>query len=486
MERKISDLYNVLPFELTTGQKNLLSLATSGNNVLAIGDAGSGKSTVLELLRQFWGDKACFTAYTGIANMRLFDGKGGKGTISRIAGLPMGIAQPKHWKELTRACQEILASSDKIEFLIVEECGGMNAEQLHILQHRIRRLNKASKKRRQRDIKLILVGDLLQLGCITSDEEKEFYTNKYGSHFFFKSDAFKEMDFKTVLLSEVKRQNDPVFMAALDVMRYGNEDRMFNLLKWLNKRYNPKPPVNVPRICATKKAVKAFNQAALNKNPNELFCYTPTIEGDFNYNDNCPIDFELEVKEGMIAMVMVNDPSEENNYQNGTIGVLTQATSCGVYLKLNSTGEEILIPPYEFVEYHDVEVSRTTRDDGTEAVEYEQEEKGKASHIPICHAASITVHRAQGATLTSEFVLDMGSTWAYEKFKDFGAALAYVGFSRATDVNNIHLKTKLKAEHIKVCEETIKWLFSVDAIDRSKLSKSMLKKCVEYKENLND
>ena len=74
-------------------------------------------------------------------------------------------------------------------------------------------------------------------------------------------------------------------------------------------------------------------QAALNKNPNELFCYTPTIEGDFNYDDNCPIDYELEVKGGMIAMVMVNDPSEENSYQNGTVGILTQATADGVWLK---------------------------------------------------------------------------------------------------------------------------------------------------------
>lgn len=486
MERKISDLYNMLPFELTTGQKNFLSLATSGNNVLAIGDAGSGKTTVLELLKQFWGDKVAFTAMTAIANMRLFDGVGGRGTTARVMGLPRGIAQAKHWKELTRACQEIMASSDKIEYLVVEECGGMNAEQLHILQHRIRRFNRKSKKRRERDIKLILVGDLLQLGTIVNEKEKEFFTDRYGSHFFFKSKAFKEMGFKTVLLSEVKRQNDPTFMAALDVLRYGNEDRIFRLMQWLNKQYTTKPPTNIPRICATKKAVKSFNDQALDKNPNELFCYTPSIEGDFEYEDNCPVDYELEVKEGMIVMVLVNDPSEDNNFQNGTVGILTQATSDGVWIKLNSTGEEILIPPYEFIEYQDVEVSRTIREDGTEQVEYEQEEKGKCLHVPICHAAAITVHRAQGATISSEFVIDMGSTWAYENHKDFGQALAYVAFSRSTDIRNIHLKTKLKKEHIKVCEETIKWLYSVDAVDHTKLSKRMLRDCVEYKEKVNE
>lgn len=484
MERKISDLYNVLPFELTTGQKNFLSLATSGSHVFCQGSAGAGKSTVLEILKQFWGDKVAFTAMTGIANMRLFDGKGGKGTTARVMGLPYGIAQPKHWKELTRACTEIMASSDKIEYLVIEECGGMNAEQLHMLQHRIRRLNKKSKKRRERDIKLILVGDILQLGTITNDEEKEIFINKYGSHLFFKSDAFKEMGFQTVYLDEVKRQKDKTFMAALDVLRYGNEDRMFNLLKWLNKRYNPRPPTNVPRICATKKAVAAFNTAALNKNPNDLFVYTPVIEGDFNYEDNCPIDYELEVKEGMIAMTLVNDPSDENSYQNGSSGIVTQCTADGVWVKMNHSGEEILIPPYEFIEYHDVEVSRTVREDGTEEVEYEQEEKGKAIHVPICHAASITVHKSQGDTIKSEFVIDMGSTWSYEKYDDFGQALAYVAWSRGTAVENIHLKTKLKKEHIKVCEESIMWLYSVDAIDYTKLSRSMLQKCIEYKESV--
>ena len=485
MEKKISDLYNLLPFELTTGQKNALSLATSGCNVFMQGSAGSGKSSILKILKAYWGDKMATTAMTGIANMRLFDGKGGRGTTARVMALPHGIAQPKHWKELTRACQEIMAASDKVEYIVIEECGGMNAEQLHLLQHRINKLNRKSKKRRERDIKLILVGDILQLGTIVSEEEKDFFTTKYGSHLFFKSDAFVSMGFQTVYLDEVKRQDDPTFMAALDVLRYGNEDRMFKLMQWLNKRYTSEAPTNIPRICATKKTVKSFNETALNKNPNELFVYTPTIEGDFEYEDNCPVDYELEVKEGMVTMVLVNDPSEDNNYQNGTIGILTQATADGVWIKLNSTGEEILIPPYEFIEMHDVEVSRTVRVDGTEEVEYEQEEKGKATHIPICHAAAITVHKSQGATINSDFVIDMGSTWSYEKFEDFGRALAYVAFSRSTNINNIYLKTKLKKEHIKVCEETITWLYSVDAIDRTKLSKRMLQKCIAYKEGLN-
>ncbi len=483
MERKISDLYNMLPFELTTGQKNFLSLATAGENVFCQGSGGAGKSTVLEILKEYWGDKALFTATTGVANMRLFDNQGGAGTTARMMGLPRGIAQPKHWREFTRASQEALAASDRIEVVIVEECGCLNSEQLSLMQHRINKVNKANKKRRQRDIKLILVGDILQLGGVSSEEEKQFYSQKYGSHLFFKSDVFKGMNFKTVYLDEVKRQNDKVYLAALDVLRYGNTDRIHKLLPWLNKRYSKKVPENVPRICATNKAVDQFNYNALQRNPNELFCYTPDIEGDFNYEDNCPVPYELDVKVGMVAMTLINQ--EDGLFQNGSTGVVTDCNASGIWLKLNSTGEEILVEPYEFIEMHDVEVSRTTRADGTDHVEYESQEKGKCFHVPLCHAAGISIHKAQGQTISSEYVIDMGSTWAYEN-RDWGHALSYVAFSRATCYNNVHLKVAIKPSHIKVCEETITWLYSVDAIDASKVSKRMLAKCKEYKESINE
>lgn len=476
MERKISDLYNMLPFELTTGQKNFLSLATSGNNILCLGDAGSGKSTVLKILKDFWGDKVAFTAMTGISNVRLFDGEGGMGTTASICGLPRGIAQPKHWREFTRASQEALMSSDRIEYLVIEEGGSLNSEQLALLQHRISKANKASKKRRQRDIKLIITGDLLQLGSVMTEEEKNFYNEKYGSHLFFKSDTYQEMDFKFSYLGEVKRQNNKTYLAALDILRYANTDRLPKLLDWLNKRHFNKVPENVPRICATNKAVNQFNYNALKRNKNELFCYTPEIEGEFNYDDNCPVPYELDVKVGMLAMTVINHP--EGLYQNGTVGVVTDCTADGVWLKLNSTGEEILIEPYEFIEMKDVPVSTTIRADGTEHVEYESQEVGKCTHICLIQSDAISVHRSQGATIDTEYVIDMGSTWAYEN-RDWGNSLCYVAFSRAVSYDNVYLKTPLKAAHVKVCEETIEWLYSMGAISDDKLSRKLLKKCKE-------
>lgn len=476
MSRKISDLYNMLPFELTTGQKNFLSLATSGCNVLCQGSAGGGKSTVLQILKEYWGDSLVTTAMTGVANMRLFGGTGGTGTTARTMALPRGIAKPKDWKDLTKFCNEVMASSDRVEHIVVEECGSLSAEQMHLLQHRIKRFNKKSKKRRSRNIQLILCGDMLQLGTITSDEEKEFFTQNYGSHLFFKSDAFKQMDFKVVYLNEVKRQSDKVFMASLDILRYGNTDRMTKMLEWLNRRYTKDLPENVPRICSSNKAVNAFNIEALRKNLNQLYEYTPDIEGEFNYEDNCPVDFNLEVKEGMVAMTLINH--EDGLYQNGSVGIVTQCTAAGVWIRFNETNEEILVEPFEFVEYHDVEVSRTKREDGTDHVEYETEERGRAFHVPICHAAAISVHKSQGATIPSAYVIDFGSTWAFENHADFGQALAYVAFSRATCINNVYLKTKIKKEHVKVCKETIFWLIENEAIEVQQLSKRML---AEYK-----
>ncbi|AUR89265.1 P-loop containing nucleoside triphosphate hydrolase [Vibrio phage 1.121.O._10N.286.46.C4] len=554
MTRKISDLYNALPFELTTGQKNLLSLATSGCNVLALGDAGAGKTTVMEILEQYWGDKVLFCGMTGISNMRLFDGRGGTGTAARVLGLPLGIATRKQWRELTKFCNQVMMQNDKVEYIVIEECGSLNAEQLHLIESRIQKFNREGKNRGKRDIKLILVGDLLQLGTIVSEEEKQYFTEHYGSHFFFKSDAFKRMEFKTVYLNEVKRQKDKTFMQALDVFRYGNTDRMFKLINWLNKQcYSTKVPTDVPRICSFKSSVASFNTAALNRNKNELFVFTPDIEGTFDYNeDTCPIDEELEVKVGMIAMTLTNDL--EGRYQNGSHGIVTDLSAEGITIKFHHSGEEVLVEPFEFKQEENVPVglpkkvmktgktkvgkgklgfmidvqngSNSTAQvglggcnldgemgtitevtskgimvdfsgtgEGTfvdcyevnyqeekEEYEYEKEVVGRCLHVPICHAAAISIHKSQGATIPSTFVIDVGYDKPFVEHEDFGKALSYVAFSRSTSLDNIVLKTKLKREHVKVCKETIFWLIDNEAIDTSKLCGNMWKEYETFKD----
>ena len=476
---KMRGLFSMFPFELTKGQQHALEVIADGGHVFLQGAAGSGKSTIMDAVKAYYSDRAIFCATTGIANQRLFNYQGGMGTAARIFGLPIGVATAKTWKEMSRYCNEVFFTNDKIEAVIIEECGMLNSEQITLIQNVIHRANKKSKKRRERQIQLILCGDTLQLGCVVGGDIRPYLEDTYGSALFFKAKAFKELDFKVCLLDEVKRQEDKVFKAALDVLRYGNTDRIDKCIAWFNRQYKGLPPKGLPLLSATNKVVDRENQKALDLNPNDSGVYTAAITGDYDIK-NCPIPYELELKVGLTVMTLIND--QEGRYMNGSLGIVEDMTGEGVYVKFSHNNEVCLVEPFEFEEQEMFqEGTELTIDSKGETIEKAimgTRTKGKCTHIPVKQATSMSIYRAQGATLTTPFVLDLGSPYLYtsEALGDFGAAFAYVGFSRSTDISNIYLKGKMCREHVKVCEETILWLLEKDAIDRSKLGKELLHK----------
>lgn len=477
---RISDLFDTFPFPLTEGQKNAAHLIESGRHCLILGSAGTGKSTLMEVVKKFYGDKAVFCATTGIANQRLFNMQGGLGTAAKVFGLPMNIATGKDWKEVSRNCQKILMSNDQIEHVIIEECGMLNAEQMHLIENRIKRANRKTKKRRERNIQIIMIGDLLQLGAVVNTQLKDYLQQNYNSHLFFKSEAFERMGFRTCFLGEVKRQNDKTFKAALDVLRYANEDRLDKCLQWLNKRYTGKVE-GLPMLASTNATVDRENQKALDANPNPSGVFTASLEGDYDIK-NCPVEEELELKVGLKVMTLVND--QEGHYQNGSLGEVVDMTLEGVFVKFAHTGEVHCIPPFEFEEQEMYQESVTWNALGEEIPVMGTRTKGKCTQIPIKQASAMSVHKSQGATINTSFGIDLGWTGLYthEDRKDFGNSLAYVALSRATDIDHVNLVTEIKPEHVKVCEETVLWLMSVGAIDETKLSKRMIRK---YKELYN-
>jgi ATP-dependent exoDNAse (exonuclease V) alpha subunit len=469
----------MFPFELSKGQQKSLETIAGGGNTFVVGSAGTGKSTIMEAVKSYYGDRVVFCATTGIANQRLFDYKGGLGTAARIFGLPMGLADDKTWREMTRYCNEVLFKSDKVEAIVIEECGMLNSEQISLVQNVIRKANKRSKKRRERQIQLIIVGDLLQLGTVVSSDIKPYLQEEYGSHLFFKAKAFEELNFEVCLLDEVKRQEDKIFKAALDVLRYGNTDRIEKCLEWFNRQYKGVPPKGLPLLSATNKVVNRENQKALDLNPNDSGVYTAEITGDYDIK-NCPIPYELELKVGLTVMTLIND--QEGRYMNGSLGVVEDMTGEGVYIKFTHNNEVCLVEPFEFEEQEmyqeSTEFSINSDGETVEKAIMGTRVKGKCTHIPVKQATAMSIHKSQGNTISTEYVLDLGAVFMYESedFGDFGAALAYVGFSRATDINNIYLKGKMCRGHVKVCEETIFWLLEKGAIDRRKLGKTTLAK----------
>ena len=159
---RIEDLFGTLPFSLTKGQEIFLNrFTTSEGHFSLLGVAGSGKSTIMEILSRFYGNEIVFCASSGVANQQM-PNEIGRGTAHRVMSLFRDISDPMGMKKVKKACQGLFGPSDLVKIIVVDEAFCLDSDHLHTMLKRIERFNKATRKRKQRKIRLLVVGDCLQ------------------------------------------------------------------------------------------------------------------------------------------------------------------------------------------------------------------------------------------------------------------------------------------------------------------------------------
>lgn len=100
--------------ELSQEQRNALKCILSGENVFLTGEAGTGKSTVLQELRRLRPEDAVFLAPTGIAAIRL-----GGSTLHSFFLFPLGLLTPESLEELPDRRHAAVIRNAKI--LVIDE-----------------------------------------------------------------------------------------------------------------------------------------------------------------------------------------------------------------------------------------------------------------------------------------------------------------------------------------------------------------------------
>lgn len=454
MDLKLNSIIEKHNVSLTKEQYEYVSEVCFGDRHVANwSEAGTGKSLCVEIIKEFLGDSCIICATTGVANSILFNNKGGNGTCHSVFALPIGIHNKYHEEKSSKKMSAILGKSDLVRVIVIEEAGMLTPDQLALIIKRITKYNKPyGKKRKKRNIKLVLNGDLLQAQSIMSEEERKYTIEKYGNDFLPLCNIYKELNFKNFVFTQVMRTHDRVFKAALSVLRYGEEDRYDNCLKWLNKRYIQNPPKDIPIITTTNKKVNEINESCLSKNSNMLFTLYPEITGEYDIK-NCPVDPILKLKEGCPVLILIND-FEFGQYFNGSFGYVDQITiGEGIYVKLSPSGRTVFVPIFEFEER---EYFTDYDDSGNDFMNSRVIGKCKHYCVKLCYAAS--VHRSQGKTLDTPYILDLG--WGFPYDGDWGAQLAYIAWSRSTKVENIFLDNKMTKKHIKVNRKAVEWVKS--------------------------
>jgi ATP-dependent DNA helicase PIF1 len=272
-------------------------------------------------------------------------------------------------------------------------------------------------------IQLVFVGDFYQLPPVSKDVQESDKT------FAFESPLWTQVVKKTIQLTQILRQKDPIFQQILNEARSGDLSPDSYATLEARKTMTWKRQEIKPTLLFTKNQdVNSINAHQLDKLAGDVHTFTAkTIKQPPRMQEgvlqmiiekldrDAPYEVELNIKEKSQVMLLTNqDPAA--GLVNGSRGVVTGFTSEGYPLVkfLNGPSFPVRVPPASWS-------SDSEKDDG--GVTREQ--------IPLRLAYALTIHKAQGASLDSALI-DVGpSTFEYGQ--------AYVALSRVRSLDALFI-----------------------------------------------
>jgi ATP-dependent exoDNAse (exonuclease V) alpha subunit len=154
----------------------------SNKHFFVTGKAGTGKSTLVEHLRNKSSKNIAVLAPTGVAAVNV-EGQ----TIHSFFGFKPGIA-PENVKKTYRN-RKLYKNLDT---LIIDEISMVRADLLDCISVFLK-LNGPQEDVPFGGVQIIMVGDLYQLPPVLSREEKDFYKLRYKTPYFFSANQYKKL-----------------------------------------------------------------------------------------------------------------------------------------------------------------------------------------------------------------------------------------------------------------------------------------------------
>ncbi len=395
--------------------KNIIRLVKSGENVFITGHAGTGKSYILERLKEQF-KKLVVTSTTGIAAVNI------KGqTIHSWAGIGLCRYSVENIvKNIMTKKPTIRRQIEKCNILAIDEISMLNIKAFEYVDKVLRlvRENNAPFG----GIQVVFLGDFFQLPPVEMEENVEF-------SYCFESPVWGELKLKNILLTENHRQNEENFIKALSDMRVNNltaED--IKLLNTRNTAISGKNP-DILHIFSTNKEADNYNEVmfnALNSKTAEFLAKDGVLRGKGYvyenldereqtvleiFNKTCRAEKLIKLKTGARVMLLVN-----LDFKAGLVN-----GSCGSVLALNEDGVTV-----EFD-------NGTIREIGRETFEYYYNDKVIATReqFPLKLAYAVTIHKSQGMTLEKLYV---------DCKRIFERGQAYVAMSRVKTLSGLYLE----------------------------------------------
>ncbi len=413
-------------------------LENKNEHVFLTGNAGTGKSTLLDHFRNHTKKNIAVVAPTGVAAVNV------RGeTIHSFFSFPPNIT-PEHaayTAKKTKKTKIYLA----LEILIIDEISMVRADLLDSIDSFLRSVRKTNLP--FGGVRLIMVGDLHQLSPVVTNSEQESLAKLYPSPYFFSSRVFGKLldglysQFIFIELQTIYRQTDKVFIDILNRLR--NKQTTSEDLRRLNQRLAEEGDFLDDHILLTAINDQAdkINELRLNQISGPHYSFHATVSGDFSLKQSPAADTVL-VKTGARVMLLNNDP--DNRWINGTLGTLHKAETNYVYVKIDGGSTE-KIEPVTWTTYQTVFNS--------EKQILESHEVGSFRQLPLRLAWAITIHKSQGKTF-DKVAIDLGRG-------AFAHGQTYVALSRCTSLSGLKLIRPLEEQSIIMDTRVIDFLKSL-------------------------
>lgn len=392
----------------------ILTLLKNGENVFLTGFAGTGKSYILNKLKERFKKKLVITSTTGIAAVNV------KGqTLHSWAGVGLCRNTVFNTVEKIKKRPTQYRQIMNCKIPAVDEISMLNIEAFEYINEVLRAVRECNEP--FGGIQVLFIGDFFQLPPVEKEQQE--------SRYCFDSHVWKDLNLQNVVLKKNYRQNEQNFITALAHMRENClEIEDVELLK--NRCVeNDTYQTDILHIFSTNEEANRYNLAKFNmidepvkifKSEDGVYRGTKLVTEGFTesenyileiFSKNCRAEKEIALKLGAKVMLLVN-MDFNRGLINGACGNIEAFYDDTISIKFDN-GVVAAIPQHTF-EYY-----------------YNERVVAERKQFPLKLAYGITIHKSQGMTL-DKLVVDCA--------RIFERGQAYVAMSRVKTLEGLYLK----------------------------------------------